>query len=32
MYLHMDGTVDVTNFKITKNLFPDTAGKYAGND
>ena len=32
MYLHMDGTVDVTNFKIVKNLFPDTAGKYAGND
>jgi alkylation response protein AidB-like acyl-CoA dehydrogenase len=32
MYLHMDGTVDVTNFKIVKNLFPETAGKYAGND
>ncbi len=32
MYLHMDGTVDVTKFKIAKNLFPDTAGKYAGND
>jgi alkylation response protein AidB-like acyl-CoA dehydrogenase len=32
MYLHMDGTVDVTKFKIVKNLFPDTAGKYAGND
>jgi len=30
MYLHMDGTVDVTNFKIVKNLFPETAGKYAG--
>ncbi len=30
MYLHMDGTVDVTKFKIIKNLFPDTAGKYAG--
>lgn len=30
MYLHMDGTVDVTKFKIVKNLFPDTAGKYAG--
>jgi len=28
----MDGTVDVTKFKIVKNLFPDTAGKYAGND
>jgi len=24
--------VDVTKFKIVKNLFPDTAGKYAGND
>jgi len=32
MYLHMDGTVDVTKFKIVKNLFSDTAGKYAGND
>jgi alkylation response protein AidB-like acyl-CoA dehydrogenase len=32
MYLHMDGTVDVTKFKIVKNLFPDTAGKYAGLD
>jgi alkylation response protein AidB-like acyl-CoA dehydrogenase len=32
MYLHMDGTVDVTKFKIVKNLFPDSAGKYAGND
>ena len=30
MYLHMDGTVDITKFKIVKNLFPDTAGKYAG--
>ena len=30
MFLHMDGTVDVTKFKIVKNLFPDTAGKYAG--
>jgi hypothetical protein len=24
--------VDITKFKIVKNLFPDTAGKYAGND
>ena len=32
MYLHMDGTVDITKFKIVKNLFPDTAGKYAGSD
>jgi acyl-CoA dehydrogenase len=30
MFLHMDGTVDVTKFKIAKALFPDTAGKYAG--
>ena len=30
MFLHMDGTVDVTKFKIVKALFPDTAGKYAG--
>ena len=27
MFLHMDGTVDVTKFKIVKALFPDTAGK-----
>jgi alkylation response protein AidB-like acyl-CoA dehydrogenase len=32
MYLHMDGTVDITKFKIIKNLFPETAGKYAGPD
>ena len=32
MFLHMDGTVDVSKFKIVKSLFPDTAGKYAGND
>ena len=30
MFLHMDGTVDITRFKIIKTLFPDTAGKYAG--
>ncbi|MBI2295207.1 MAG: acyl-CoA/acyl-ACP dehydrogenase [Betaproteobacteria bacterium] len=30
MFLHMDGTVDVTKFKIVKALFPDTAGRYAG--
>ncbi|HUW78845.1 MAG TPA: acyl-CoA dehydrogenase family protein [Candidatus Nanopelagicaceae bacterium] len=28
--LHSDGTTDVSNFKITKMLFPATAGKYAG--
>jgi len=30
VYLHMDATVDVSNFKIAKALFPDTAGTYAG--
>jgi alkylation response protein AidB-like acyl-CoA dehydrogenase len=30
VYLHMDATVDVSNFKIAKALFPDTAGPYAG--
>jgi alkylation response protein AidB-like acyl-CoA dehydrogenase len=30
MFLHMDGTVDITRFKIIKALFPDTAGRYAG--
>jgi alkylation response protein AidB-like acyl-CoA dehydrogenase len=30
IFLHMDGTVDVSKFKIAKSLFPDTAGKYAG--
>jgi len=30
MFLHMDGTVDVTKFKIVKALFPETAGRYAG--
>jgi hypothetical protein len=26
----MDGTVDITKFKIVKAMFPDTAGIYAG--
>jgi hypothetical protein len=26
----MDGTTDISRFKIVKALFPDTAGKYAG--
>jgi hypothetical protein len=26
----MDGTVDITKFKIVKSMFPDTAGMYAG--
>jgi acyl-CoA dehydrogenase len=30
VYLHMDATVDVSNFKIAKALFPDSAGTYAG--
>ncbi len=30
MFLHMDGTVDVSRFKIVKAMFPDTAGAYAG--
>ena len=30
IFLHMDGTVDVSKFKIVKSLFPHTAGKYAG--
>ena len=30
MFLHMDGTVDITRFKIIKSMFPETAGVYAG--
>jgi acyl-CoA dehydrogenase len=30
VYLHMDATVDVSNFKIAKALFPESAGAYAG--
>jgi alkylation response protein AidB-like acyl-CoA dehydrogenase len=30
IFPHMDGTVDVSKFKIVKALFPHTAGKYAG--
>ena len=30
MFLHMDGTVDITRFKIVKSMFPETAGTYAG--
>jgi acyl-CoA dehydrogenase-like protein len=32
VYLHMDATADVSNFKIAKTLFPATAGTYAGPD
>lgn len=28
--LHSDGTTDVSNFKIARAMFPDTAGTYAG--
>jgi alkylation response protein AidB-like acyl-CoA dehydrogenase len=30
IFPHMDGTVDISKFKIVKALFPETAGKYAG--
>jgi len=30
VFLHMDATVDISKFKIIKNMFPQTAGKYAG--
>jgi len=30
IFLHMDATVDITRMKIIKNMFPQTAGKYAG--
>jgi hypothetical protein len=30
IFMHMDATVDISKFKIIKNMFPDTAGKYAG--
>ena len=30
IFLHMDATVDISKMKIVKNLFPATAGKYAG--
>jgi alkylation response protein AidB-like acyl-CoA dehydrogenase len=30
IFPHMDGTVDISKFKIVKNMFPQTAGKYAG--
>ena len=30
IFLHMDATVDISKFKIIKNMFPETAGKYAG--
>jgi len=30
IFLHMDGTVDVSRMKIIKGMFPETAGKYAG--
>jgi hypothetical protein len=30
IFLHMDGTTDVSRLKIIKAMFPNTAGKYAG--
>jgi alkylation response protein AidB-like acyl-CoA dehydrogenase len=30
VFLHMDGTVDVSRFKIVKAMFPSSAGAYAG--
>jgi alkylation response protein AidB-like acyl-CoA dehydrogenase len=30
IFPHMDGTVDISRFKIVKSMFPQTAGKYAG--
>jgi alkylation response protein AidB-like acyl-CoA dehydrogenase len=30
IFLHMDATADISKFKIVKNMFPQTAGKYAG--
>jgi hypothetical protein len=30
--LHSDGTSDVSNFKIVRAMFPETAGSYAGAD
>ena len=30
VYLHMDATVDVSNSKIVRSMFPGTAGAYAG--
>ncbi len=30
VFLHMDATVDISSFKIIKEMFPETAGVYAG--
>jgi alkylation response protein AidB-like acyl-CoA dehydrogenase len=30
IFPHMDGTTDISKFKIVKAMFPHTAGKYAG--
>jgi len=30
IFLHMDATVDISKLKVIKNMFPHTAGKYAG--
>lgn len=30
IFPHMDGTSDISSFRVVKGLFPDTAGAYAG--
>jgi alkylation response protein AidB-like acyl-CoA dehydrogenase len=30
VFLHIDGTTDISKFRIVKALFPDTARVYAG--
>lgn len=30
VYLHMDATVDISNFRIVRAMYPATAGTYAG--
>ena len=32
IFLHMDATVDISHFKIVKAMFPETAGRYAGQE
>ncbi len=32
VFLHMDGTTDISKFKIVKEMFPRTAGVYAGRE
>ncbi|MDP3983619.1 MAG: acyl-CoA dehydrogenase family protein, partial [Acidimicrobiia bacterium] len=30
LFFHIDGTNDIHRFRVIKELFPDTAGQYAG--